>query len=90
MPCSHVIAACSTVRQDTFLHLFVVYKVVNSFGVYNNSFPVGEKYKYWPTYQGDVIWHNENMRRKKRDRPNNMRIRTKMDMANKLERKCGI
>lgn len=40
VPCSHVIAACSKVRQDAFGLLSTVYKVANLFGVYINSFPV--------------------------------------------------
>lgn len=41
------------------------------------------KDEYLPTYQGDIIWNNEKMRRKKKGRPNSKRIRTKMDSAKK-------
>lgn len=37
--CSHVIAACSTVRHDAKALLSNIYKVANLFGVYNTSFP---------------------------------------------------
>ncbi|XP_058753389.1 uncharacterized protein LOC131626586 [Vicia villosa] len=58
-------------------------------GVYNNAFQVMAKEDYWPAYEGDVVWHNDNMRRKKRGRPNSTRIRTEMDHE-KVVRKCGI
>lgn len=28
------------------------------------------KEDYWPTYQGDIVWNNEHMRQKKKERPN--------------------
>ncbi|CAK8571481.1 unnamed protein product [Lathyrus sativus] len=90
MPCSHVIAACSTARQDPFLQLSEVYKVVNLFGIYSSSFPVVASEDYWPTYHGDTIYHNENMRRNKKGRPKSTRITTEMDTAEKMERLCGI
>lgn len=77
--CSYVILACSSVRHDTFLHLSDVYKFLNLFGVFNNSFPIVASEEYWSTYQGDVIFHDENMRRKKNDRLN---IRNEYDIQN--------
>ncbi|CAK8576844.1 unnamed protein product [Lathyrus sativus] len=90
MPCSHVIAACSNVRQDLFLQLSKVYKVMNLLGIYNNSFLVVASEDYWPTYHGDTIYHNENTRRNKKGRPKSKRIRTEMDINEKIERLCGI
>ncbi|CAK8561297.1 unnamed protein product [Lathyrus sativus] len=90
LPCSHVIAACSSARHDPFLQLSEVYKVVNLFGIYSNSFPVVASKEYWPTYHGDTIYHNENMRRNKKGCPKSTRITTEMDTTEKMERLCGI
>ncbi|XP_050897911.1 uncharacterized protein LOC127104800 [Lathyrus oleraceus] len=38
VPCSHVIAACSSLRQDYSVHIADVFKVVNVFKVYEESF----------------------------------------------------
>ncbi|CAK8537208.1 unnamed protein product [Lathyrus sativus] len=90
MPCSHIIAACSSVRQDPFLQLSEVYKVVNLFGIYNNSFPVVASEDYLLTYHGDTIYHNKNTKRNKKGRPKSTRIKTEMDTTEKMERLCGI
>ena len=90
VPCSHVIAACSVVCQDAFLLLSDVYKVANLFGVYSTSFPVLPYDEYWPTYEGDQIFHNPVMRRNKKGRPVSTRITTEMDAYDKLERKCTL
>src|SRR4051812_36270865 len=37
-----------------------------------------------------MVWHNDNMQRNKRGRPNSTRIRTEMDDHEKMVRKCGI
>ena len=89
MPCSHVIAACSNVLQDPSKHLYVIYNVINVFDVYKNSFPMVEKEEYWPTYQCGIVWHNENLRRKKKGRPNNTRIRTEMHTTDEVVRLYG-
>src|SRR3954469_2738077 len=89
MPCSHVIAACSYAHQDPLALLSPIYKADTLLGVYNNSFQVMAKEDYWPTYEGDVVWHNDNMRRKKRGHPNSTRITTEMDHE-KMVRKCSI
>jgi hypothetical protein len=73
-PCSHVIAACSKVRRDPSYLLSEVYKVASLSNVYKISFSVVAKEDYWPEYQGDIVWHNEVMRRKKKGHPNNTRI----------------
>lgn len=90
MPCSHVIAASSSVRQDPFLQLSDIYKVVNLFGIYNNSFRMVVSEDYSTTYQGDTIYHNEKMRTNKIGRPKSTRIRTEMDTTEKMERLYGI
>ena len=89
IPCSHVIVACSKARHDSSNLLFVVYKVINLRNVYNNNFLVVAKEDYWPTYQWNIVWHNENMRTKKKGLLNSMRIRTKMDTTNKMVRLCS-
>lgn len=38
VPCSHVIAVCSSIRQDYYVHIADVFKVVNVFKVYEESF----------------------------------------------------
>lgn len=77
---------CSSILQDAYKHLYIIYKFVNIFSVHNNNILVVEQEKYWTPYQGNVIWNNENMRRKKKDRPKNMRIETNMDMDEKMVR----
>ncbi|XP_058742223.1 uncharacterized protein LOC131614679 [Vicia villosa] len=90
VPCSHVIAACSVVRQDAYALLSNVYRVSNLFGVYSTSFPVLPLDDYWPSFEGDQICHNPLMRRNKKGRPVSSRIRTEMDKYDKLERKCAL
>src|SRR4051812_19177537 len=90
MPCSHVIPACLYAHQDPLALLSPIYKAETLLGVYNNAFQVMAREDYWPAYEGDVVWHNDNMQRKKRGRPNSTRIRTKMDDHEKMVRKCGI
>lgn len=46
MSCPYVNTTCSSVRQDVFFHLYVVYKVVNIFNAYINSFPMVAKEEY--------------------------------------------
>lgn len=88
--CSQVITACCSVCQKAFLHLSDIYNVVNLFNVYNERFLVLFNNEYWTTYQEGVIFHNENMCRKKKDRPNNTHIGAKMDIVDKLLRKYGL
>ncbi|XP_058754623.1 uncharacterized protein LOC131627784 [Vicia villosa] len=90
MPCSPVIAACSYAHRDPLALLSLIYKADTLLEVYNNAFQVMVKEDYWPAYEGDVVWHNDNMRRKKKGRPNSTRIRTEMDDHEKMIRKCGI
>lgn len=61
-----------------------VHKVINICNVYNNSFLVVENEDYCPTYQGDIVWNNENMRRKKKGCPESTHIQTKIDTMNKI------
>jgi hypothetical protein len=88
MPCSHVIAACSKVRRDPSYLLSDVYKVISISNLYKISFSVVAKEDYWPEYQGDILWHNEIMRRKKKGRLNSTHIRIEMNMVNKMVRLC--
>lgn len=88
--CSHVITACFSVRQNAYVHLSNVYKVVNLFGVYRKHFPVLPYEEYWPIYEGDQNFHNSRMRRIKKCRPKNTHSRTEMDTTDKLEIKCEL
>lgn len=83
---------CSMFQCSTrhILHLSDVYKFVNLFGIYNKSFLVVASEEYWPIYQGDVIFHNENMRMKKKGCLTSTHIRIEMDTVEKMKRKCGI
>ena len=38
LPCSHVIAACSSIRQDYSIHIPDVFKILNVFKVYKENF----------------------------------------------------
>ncbi|XP_058756744.1 uncharacterized protein LOC131629957 [Vicia villosa] len=49
VPCSHVIDACSVVRQDAYALLSDVYGVSNLFGVYSTSFLVLPLDEYLPS-----------------------------------------
>jgi hypothetical protein len=90
MPCSHVIAACSHSHFDAFSLVSLIYKVETLLNVYNNSFPVVAMEAYWPEYDGEIVWHNDLMRRNKKGRPNSKRIRTEMDDTDKMQRKCSV
>ena len=90
MPCSHVIAACSHSHFDALSLVSPIYKVATLLNVYDNPFPVVALEAYWPEYDGEIVWHNESMRRNKSGRPNSRRIRTEMDVAEKMQRKCSI
>ncbi|CAK8572656.1 unnamed protein product [Lathyrus sativus] len=84
------------VDQMVNLQLSEIYKVVNLFGIYNNNFLVVASDDYWPTYRGDTIYHNKNMRRNKKGPSppppplQSTQIRTEMDTTEKIERLCGI
>lgn len=88
-PCSHVIASCSSIRQDYSVHIADVFKVVNIFKVYEESFLGIPTKTTWPQYEGDTLFHNESMRRKKKGRPNSCRIRTKIENI-RIKKRCGI
>ncbi|XP_050917824.1 uncharacterized protein LOC127135051 [Lathyrus oleraceus] len=90
VPCSHVIAACSSIRQDHSVHITDVFKVVNVFKVYEESFLGIPTETSWPQYEGDTLCHNDRMQRNKKGRPNSCRIRTEMDNVEKEKRRCGI
>src|SRR3954470_21611041 len=90
MPCSHVIAACAHSHLDALALLSPFYKSETLLHVYNNGFAVVAKEDYWPAYEGEIVWHNDQMRRNKKGRPKSKRITTEMDELDKLERKCGL
>ncbi|XP_058774340.1 uncharacterized protein LOC131648590 [Vicia villosa] len=90
VPCSHVIAACASIHHDYTVHIADVFKVVNVFKVYEESFIGVGTEADWPRYEGDTLCHNDAMRRRKKGRPNSTRIRTEMDDYEKEKRRCGI
>ncbi|XP_058761446.1 uncharacterized protein LOC131634842 [Vicia villosa] len=90
LPCSHVIAACESIRQDYTIHIPDVFKIQHVFKVYQQSFQILPHQDNWPQYRGPTLCHDETMRRKKRGRPNSTRIRTEMDDVEKEKRMCGI
>ncbi|CAK8571549.1 unnamed protein product [Lathyrus sativus] len=90
LPCSHVIAACSSIRQDYTIHIPEVFKVLSVFKVYQESFLGLPHEDNWPKYEGFTLCHDDSMRRNKKGRPHSTRIRTEMDDAEKEQRRCGI
>ncbi|CAK8544169.1 unnamed protein product [Lathyrus sativus] len=90
LPCSHVIASCASIRQDHNMHIPDVFKVLSVFKVYSESFFGLPHHENWPIYEGFTLCHDETMRRNKKWRPNNTRIRTKMDDLEKEKRRCEI
>ena len=90
MPFSHVISACAYTHQDALQLLSHIYKSETLLNVYNNNFPLVAKPDYWPAYDGEIVWHNDQMRRNKKVRPKSKRITTEMDDLDRLERKCGL
>ncbi|XP_050909751.1 uncharacterized protein LOC127123590 [Lathyrus oleraceus] len=90
LPCSHVIAACSSIRQDYSIHIPYVFKILNVFKVYKESFLGLPHEENWPQYERFTLCHGDSMRRRKKGRPNSTRIRTEMDDVEKEKRRCGI
>lgn len=86
VPCSHVIAAHSSIRHDYYVHIADVLKVANVFKVYEESFLGVPTETTWPQYEGDTLCHNDNMRRKKKGHPNSSRIRIEMNNVEKEKR----
>ncbi|XP_050890812.1 uncharacterized protein LOC127096261 [Lathyrus oleraceus] len=60
------------------------------FQVYKESFLGLPHEENWPQYEGFTLCHDDSMRRRKKGRPNNTRIRTEMDDIEKENRRCGI
>jgi len=90
MPCSHVIAACSSVNHDYRRYIHQVYSSDHVFNVYNTRFEVIQHPSYWIPYEGEILCHDETMRRVKKGRPNSTRIMTEMDAVERNPRKCGM
>ncbi|CAK8543299.1 unnamed protein product [Lathyrus sativus] len=89
LPCSHVIATCSSIQQDYTIHIPEVFTGLNVFKVYKESFLRLPHEENWPKYEGFTLCHDDSMRTKKKGRPTSSRIRTEMDDAEK-EKRCGI
>ncbi|CAJ2632602.1 unnamed protein product [Trifolium pratense] len=90
LPCSHVIAACSHANLSYEPFIDDVYKAATVFAVYDRPFPAVRNQGLWPDYLGDVVCPRLDMKRTKRGRPKNSRIRTEMDEFEKRENRCGL
>jgi hypothetical protein len=90
MPCSHVIAACSSFSHDYSSYIDPVFRNERVYAVYNRSFNPVHHQSYWPPYVGFVLCPNLSTRRPKKGRPNTTRIRTEMDEVEKVPRKCKL
>nr|ADD09577.1 unknown [Trifolium repens] len=51
LPCSHVIAACSSVHQSYQVYISEVYQVSTVFNVYNEPFQVIRNEDFWPSFR---------------------------------------
>jgi hypothetical protein len=90
LPCSHVIAACSSFSHDYKSLVHEKFRNESVYSAYNIHFDVVHHQQYWPIYQGVKLVHNPVMRRAKKGRPAITRIRTEMDVEERTARKCGI
>ncbi|CAK8577648.1 unnamed protein product [Lathyrus sativus] len=90
LPCSHIIATCSSIRQDYSIHILEVFTVLNVFKVYKESFLGQPHEENWPKYEGFTFCHDDSMRRNKKRRPTSSRIRIETDDVEKEKRRCGI
>ncbi|XP_058783116.1 uncharacterized protein LOC131657771 [Vicia villosa] len=90
MPCSHVIAACAHSHIDALTLLSPIYMSETLLYIYNTDFVVVAKEDDWPVYEGEIVWHYDQMQRNKKGRLQSKRIITEMDELDKLERKYGL
>ncbi|CAK8577818.1 unnamed protein product [Lathyrus sativus] len=91
LPCSHVIATCSSICRDYSIHISNVFKILNVFKVYKESFLGLPHKENWPRYEGFTLCHDESMKRKKKKgRLTSTWIRTEMDNVEKVNRRYGI
>ncbi|XP_012571355.1 uncharacterized protein [Cicer arietinum] len=90
MPCSHVIAACSSIKYNYWSLISDVYKVESVLKVYDEVFQPIPNQGYWPQYEGVKVCHNPLMRRVTKGRPKSKRIRTEMGSKEREPRKCGL
>ena len=79
LPCSHVVAACSSFHHNYTTLIPDVFKNENVYAIYNKAFKVVHDKSYWPPYEDPELCHNPDIRRLKKVRPNGTRIRTEMD-----------
>ena len=91
-PCSHVMAACSSIRHDFMVYVAPVYTLQNVFNVYREEFTPVPHGDYWPTYIRIEVCHNPLMRRDPKGRPQSTRIRTEMDERERSRppKRCGL
>ncbi|KAF1889901.1 hypothetical protein Lal_00025231 [Lupinus albus] len=91
LPCSHVIATCSSMNLDYRQFISPIYRLDNLLKVYGREFePIGNE-EYWPHYSGPMFIPNPLMRRNRTGRPKTSRIHNEMDdCATEKNKKCGL
>jgi len=84
--------ACSSFHYDYTTLIPDMFKNENVYAIYNKAFKVVHDKSYWPPYEGPKLFHNPNMQRLKKGRPNSTRIRTEMDeeVEERTSRLCGL
>ncbi|KAF1893844.1 hypothetical protein Lal_00002382 [Lupinus albus] len=91
LPCSHVIATCSSMNLDYRQLISPIYRLDNLLKAYGRGFePIGNE-EYWPHYSGPMFIPNPLMRRNRTGRPKTLRIHNEMDdCATEKNKKCGL
>ncbi|KAF1899392.1 hypothetical protein Lal_00019520 [Lupinus albus] len=91
LPCSHVIATCSSMNLDYRQFISPIYRLDNLLKAYGRGFePIGNE-EYWPHYSGPMFIPNPLMRRNRTGRPKTLRIHNEMDdCATEKNKKCGL
>ncbi|PNX76838.1 receptor-like protein kinase HSL1 [Trifolium pratense] len=69
LPCSHVIAACFHAHLDYQVYIDDVYKVANVCRLYEHTFNVVQGQRYWPKYEGQVLFLHPDMKRVNKGHP---------------------
>ncbi|KAF1897740.1 hypothetical protein Lal_00032498 [Lupinus albus] len=91
LPCSHVIATCSSMNLDYRQFISPIYRLDNLLKAYGREFePIGNE-EYRPHYSGPMFIPNPLMRRNRTGRPKTSRIHNEMDdCATEKNKKCGL
>jgi len=89
LPCSHVIAACSSFSHDYKIFVDQKFRNESVYAIYNINFDVVHHQQYWPNYVSPKVIPDSTMRRAKKGRPPVTRIRTEMNVE-EYTRSCGV